>query len=311
MLTAAEIINNALSAGVAVPAFNIPHLPMIRPIVQAVVAQDAFAFIAVARPDWMKGAAGSPAAVLAEYTEWHDPDHVRLHLDHVPVIDEDDRAVGYLAIIAEALELGYHSVMVDGSRLVLEENIEATRRAVGLAHAAGVACEAELGRVLGHEAGPLPPYEEFFESGQGFTDVEEARRFVGESRCDWLSVAIGNVHGPLSEALKDKEKVKARLDLERLTELHQATNIPLVLHGGSGIPREYVLQAMKHGIAKINIATEVRQTYERALAKSGQEADAEEALYAHVCRLIGEYYGLAGIRQLVAPAAPQQGETPQ
>ena len=143
----------------------------------------------------------------------------------------------------------------------------------------------------------MPPYEEFFESGQGFTDVEEARRFVGESRCDWLSVAIGNVHGPLSEALKDKEKVKARLDL--------------VLHGGSGIPREYVLQAMKHGIAKINIATEVRQTYERALAKSGQEADAEEALYAHVCRLIGEYYGLAGIRQLVAPAALQQGETPQ
>lgn len=311
MLTAAEIINNALSAGVAVPAFNIPHLPMIRPIVQAVVAQDAFAFIAVARPDWMKGAAGSPAAVLAEYTKWHDPDHVRLHLDHVPVIDEDDREVGYLAIIAEALELGYHSVMVDGSRLALEENIEATRRAVGLAHAAGVACEAELGRVLGHEAGPLPPYEELFESGQGFTDVEEARRFVGESACDWLSVAIGNVHGPLSEALKHKEKVKARLDLDRLTELHQATDIPLVLHGGSGIPREYVLQAMKHGIAKINIATEVRQTYERTLAESGQEADAEEALYAHVCRLIGECYGLAGIRQLVAPAAPQQGETPQ
>ena len=87
MLTAAEIINNALSAGVAVPAFNIPHLPMIRPIVQAVVAQDAFAFIAVARPDWMKGSAGSPAAVLAEYAKWRDPDHVRLHLDHVPVID--------------------------------------------------------------------------------------------------------------------------------------------------------------------------------------------------------------------------------
>jgi ketose-bisphosphate aldolase len=308
MLSAAEIIDKALNAGVAVPAFNIPHLPMMHAIVKAVVDQDACALIAVARPDWMKGAAGSPAAVLDEYTKWHDPAHVRLHLDHVPVIDEDDREVDYLAIIAEALELGYHSVMVDGSRLALEENIEATRRAVELAHAAGVACEAELGRVWGHEAGPLPPYEELFESGRGFTDVDEARRFVHETGCDWLSVAIGNVHGPLSEALKDKQKVRARLNLEHLARLQQATNVPLVLHGGSGIPPEYVREAMKHGIAKINIATEVRQTYERALAKSGKVADAQDAVYAHIRRLIGEYYGLAGTGRL-AVAAHQPGET--
>ena len=307
MLTSAEIISNALRAGVAVPAFNIPHLPMIQPIVQAVVDQDAFAFIAVARPDWMKGAAGSPAAVQAEYSRRHDPRHVRLHLDHVPVIDEDDRKVDYLAIIADALELGYHSVMVDGSRLPLEQNITATRRAVELAHAAGVACEAELGRVLGHEAGPLPPYEELFESGQGFTDVDEARRFAHETGCDWLSVAIGNVHGPLSEALKDKEKVKARLNLEHLMDLRQATNKPLVLHGGSGIPKEYVLQAMKRGIAKINVATEVRQTYERALAESGAVDKAQDAVYAHICRLIREEYGLAGTRQQIL-ATPEKGE---
>lgn len=311
LLTSAEIISNALTAGVAVPAFNVPYLPMIEPIVRAVTEQDAFAFIALARPDWMKGAAGSPAAVHAEYTRWHDPRHVRLHLDHVPVIDEDDREVDYLSIIENALALGYHSVMVDGSRLELAANIDATRRVVELAHAAGVACEAELGRVLGHEAGPLPPYEELFESGRGFTDVDEARRFVSETGCDWLSVAIGNVHGPLSEALKDKEKVHARLNLEHLTHLQQVTKKPLVLHGGSGIPQEYVLQAMKHGIAKINVATEVRQTYERALAESGAVDKAQDAVYTHICRLVGEYYGLAGMRPLVAPAAPQPGETPQ
>ena len=308
MLTSAQIISKALSAGVAVPAFNVPYLPMIEPIVRAVVEQDAFAFIAVARPDWMKGAAGSPAAVLAEYTRWHDPRQVRLHLDHVPVIDEDDREVDYQAVITEALELGYDSVMVDGSRLELAANIEATRRAVELAHAAGVACEAELGRVWGHEAGPLPPYDELFESGRGFTDVDEARRFVRETGCDWLSVAIGNVHGPLSEALKDKEKVHARLNLEHLGHLQQATNIPLVLHGGSGIPKEYVLQAMKRGIAKINVATEVRQTYERALAKAGKVAEAQDAVYAHICRLIRQEYNLAGTRERIL-ATPEQGET--
>ncbi len=307
MLTSAQIIGNALNAGVAVPAFNVPHLPMIEPIVRAVTKQDAFAFIAVARPDWMKGAAGSPAAVHAEYTKWHDPRHVRLHLDHVPVIDEDNRAVDYLPIISDALELGYHSVMVDGSRLELAANIDATRRAVELAHAAGVACEAELGMVLGHEPGPLPPYEELFHSGRGFTDVEEARRFVRETGCDWLSVAVGSIHGPLSAALKDKEKAAARLDLERLDQLRQATNVPLVLHGGSGIVRDYVLKAIKRGIAKINIATEIRQTYERALAEKGRVAKAQDAVHAHVCRLIRDHYGLAGMRAQVTPETHGHG----
>ena len=85
--------------------------------------------------------------------------------------------------------------MLDGSRLSLADNIAATRQVAELAHAAGVPCEAELGAVLGHEAGPLPPYEEFFETGLGFTDVAEAKRFVAETDCDWLSVAIANIHG--------------------------------------------------------------------------------------------------------------------
>lgn len=119
------------------------------------------------------------------------------------------------------------------------------------------------------------------------------------------------MHGPLSEALKDKEKVKARLDLERLSALQQATDIALVLHGGSGIPSEYVLQAMTHGIAKINIGTEVRQTYERTRAESGRVVSAQDAVPAQVCRLLREHYGLGGMRRLVATAAPEQGKTPR
>ena len=124
--------------------------------------------------------------------------------------------------------------MVDASRLDLEGNIAATRRIVEIAHPKGVCVEGELGAVLGHESGPMPPYDELFESGKTFTVVEEAKRFVKETECDWLSVAIGNIHGAVSDALRDQKKPEARLNLEHLDKLSQATRIPLVLHGGSG-----------------------------------------------------------------------------
>ncbi|MEM3466343.1 MAG: class II fructose-bisphosphate aldolase [Candidatus Jordarchaeales archaeon] len=215
----ATIIVAARRAGIVVPSFNIPYLPMLQPVVRAVVDQDAFALIAVARLEWIKFQARSLAAVAEEFARWAQLDYVRLHLDHVPVIDEDNARVDYLPIIREALTLGYQSVMVDGSRLPLADNIAATRAVVDLAHAAGVPVEAELGAVLGHEAGPLPPYEELFVSGKGFTDVEEARRFVAETGCDWLSVAIGNIHGAIAAGARDQKKVEARLNLERLDEL--------------------------------------------------------------------------------------------
>jgi fructose/tagatose bisphosphate aldolase len=161
--------------------------------------------------------------------------------------------------------------------------------------------------VLGHEAGPTPPYEELFESGLGFTSVEEAERFVQETGCDWLSVAIGNIHGAVSGALKDKKKVEARLNLEHLEKLRQATGVPLVLHGGSGVKQEYLLAAIKKGIAKVNVGTEIRQAYEIAMKELGSVAaapdaalrQAQDVVYERTCWLIRDYFGLAGIRSLV------------
>jgi ketose-bisphosphate aldolase len=297
MLSTSDIMRNAQRAGAALPAFNIPYLPMMQPVIQAVADQDSFALVAVARPEWVKFEAKSPAAVLEEFMRWNQPDHVRLHLDHVPVIDEDNQQVDYLAIIREALELGYQSVMVDGSRLSLADNIAATRQAVELAHRANRPCEAELGAVLGHEAGPLPPYEELFASGRGFTDVQEAERFVRETGCDWLSVAIGNIHGAISGALKDQKKVEARLNLDHLERLRQATGIPLVLHGGSGVKRESVLAAVKQGIVKINIGTEIRQAYEVTLRETKSVAAAQDAVYERTGWLIRDYFGTSGNRK--------------
>jgi ketose-bisphosphate aldolase len=284
----------ARPAETVIPAFNIPYLPMMEPVVAALRETDSFGMIAVARLEWVKFEARSLRAVFEEYQRVKDERHTRLHLDHVPVIDEDDLRVDFEAEIREAINLGYQSVMVDGSRLPLEENIQATRKITAIAHAAGIPVEGELGAVLGHEAGPPPAYEELFATGKGFTSVEEAKRFVAETEVDWLSVAVGSVHGSL---MRHCQKVEARLNLDHLQRIHEATNIPLVLHGGSGIKKEYILGAARRGIAKINIGTVIRHAYQEALPIS--LAAAQQAVHDTTVLILTQELGLQGSRRLV------------
>ena len=287
-----EIMARARRARLVVPAFNIPYLPMMKPVIEAVRDASCFAFVAVARLEWTKFEAGGVEPVREEYERWKDLSCVRLHLDHVPVIDEDNLRVDYLPIIERAIALGYDSVMVDGSRLPLEENLAATRRVVEIS--AGLPVEAELGAVLGHEEGPPLSYEEIFASKRGFTDVEQARTFARESGCSWLSVAIGSIHGAVSRALRDAKKATARLDLGQLAALAEATRLPLVLHGGSGIEHAAVREAVKRGITKINIGTEIRQAYEQALRAGGGVEEARRRTYDRTRWVIRDFLGLEG-----------------
>lgn len=298
-----ELMTTACQKKVVIPAFNVPYLPMMEPIIRAVVDQGSFALIEVARLEWLKFESRSLRSVMEQFFRYDQPDHVRLHLDHVPVIDEDNQQVDFLPIIREAIELGYHSVMLDASRLDLEGNIAATRQVVEIAHSAGVACEAELGAVLGHESGPLPPYDELFESGKGFTDIEQAKRFVAETDCDWLSIAIGNVHGPITKAFKDEKKIQARLNLTHLESIARVINIPLVLHGGSGIKQEDVLEAIQSGICKVNIATEIRQPYESNIRENGDVSAAREAVYEKTSWIIKDYLQIAGSKHVLMDGA--------
>jgi fructose/tagatose bisphosphate aldolase len=114
-----------------------------------------------------------------------------------------------------------------------------------------------------------------------------------------LSVAIGNVHGAIAAGKKDMRKIEARLNLERLNQIHRATGIPLVLHGGSGIKADNVRQAMKFGIAKINIGTEIRQAYEVALKDTGSVLRAQHAVYERTRWVIEAFLGVTGIRERV------------
>lgn len=284
------IVRKALENGLVIPAFNIPHPPMLKAIVQAIVDENSVAMIQVARLEWEKFESQSLEYIAEEYAKYAVEGHTLLHLDHVPVIDEDHLEVDYMSIIKRAISAGYGSVMVDGSRLSLEGNIEATRAVADVAHAAGVPVEAELGAVMGHETEQTSiPYEEIFAKKLGFTRVDEAQKFVRESECDWLSVAVGSVHGAIADNLLDKKKPAAKLDIERITELRNALNIPLVLHGGSGIEQDYITRGIKAGIAKINVGTELRQPYERAMRERNDVEYARECVYKRCRELIRDF----------------------
>jgi len=288
------IIPAAYDMHIVVPAFNVPNLPMLEPMVNAVKNLNSFALIEVARLEVEKFQAKSWSAVAQEFNRCADRSHVRLHQDHVPVIDEDGRRVDWRDLIAQALDLGYDSVMIDGSRLPFAENVAVTRTVAEMAHAKDVPAEAELGAVLGHESGPLPPYEELFNSGRGFTRIDEAEIFVRETGVDWLSVAIGNIHGAISAAAKDQKKLEARLNVEHLAKISRATNVPIVLHGGSGIKHECVLSAIEHGITKVNVGTNLRQAYEKTLKETGDVSTAQQAVARDVEDLLRNYFRIEG-----------------
>lgn len=286
------ILNKARERGIVIPGFNIPYLPMMEPVMRALQDTETFGLIMVARLEWIKFKSGSMKSIRNEYEILKNRRFTRLHLDHVPVIDEDNLHTNFESIIAEAIDLGYDSVMIDGSRLSFLDNIEKTRRIVLLAHNAGIPVEAELGAVMGHESGPLPPYDEIFASGKGFTSPEEAKRFIEETQADWLSVAIGNIHGAISAATRTEKKIEARLSIPQLKLINESVNIPLVLHGGTGIAKEYLMQSFKQGITKINIATAIRQPYEKLMGQSVREA--QEAVYSEMLEIINNQLEING-----------------
>ena len=269
-------------------AFNIPHLPMVEPIAKAVKDVKAVAIIQVARIEWTKFQAISPEAVADAFHRWADPKHLHLHLDHIPVVDEDDSWVDYMSLIRRGIDAGYESVMIDGSRLSLEENMRATAEVVNLAHGSGLPVEGEIGSVFGHEENPPTDYESLFTSKTGFTTPRDARNYARGSGCDWLSVSFGSIHGFVASALRDRDKPKARLDIEHLRGIVDKVSLPIVLHGGSGIPPELIRAAIRHGVVKINIGNTVRLAYERALGKNGNIDSGQLACYDAVRGILND-----------------------
>jgi fructose-bisphosphate aldolase class II len=175
---------------------------------------------------------------------------VAIFIDHARDIKDIKRAISF----------GATSVMIDGSSRPIDENIALTAEAARSAHEAGVSIEGEVG-VLGEEDGSEP--DEAF-----YTDVREAERFVAETGVDALAVAIGNAHGFYRK--------RPRLDLLRLKSIGEVVGVPLVLHGGSGIPESDILKAIALGITKVNIGAEPRSAFMEGLRLSLREHDRNE-----------------------------------
>lgn len=166
---------------------------------------------------------------------------IAVHLDHA--VSE--------ALALEAIDLGFGSVMFDGATLPFAENVAATRRVVEAAHAAGVLVEAELGEIGGKDGAHAPGVR---------TDPLEAAQFADATGVDALAVAVGSSH-----AMTDRTAV---LDLELIARLHEAVDIPLVLHGSSGVDDENLRAAVAAGIAKVNIATQLTKQYTQAVRRA-------------------------------------------
>ena len=168
-----------------------------------------------------------------------------LHLDHGKTLDD----------VRQAVEAGFTSVMIDGAALPFEENIRFSREAVDFAHCYGVPVEAELGALKGKE-------DDHVSEADCHTDPAQVEEFCDRTGCDSLAVSIGNVHG-----LQEKPKI----DLNVLAEISKVAPVPLVLHGGSGIPFETIRAMRQYGMMKITIASDLRQKYSRAIAKRYEE----------------------------------------
>lgn len=148
--------------------------------------------------------------------------------------------------VVKAIHAGFTGVMIDGSELPFEENVALTKKIVEVAHAAGIGVEAEIGHVAGGEGN--------MEEGSAvdkslYTKPEDAKKFVEETNVDALAIAFGTVHGVY--------KGDPKLDLELLSEIKSIINIPLVMHGGSGVSDEEFKKAVKAGINKVNLFTEI------------------------------------------------------
>jgi len=225
-----DILSKAHNEGYGVGAFNVNDLEFIQAIVKAAVMENSPAIIEASEGALKYAGDGDVekgAFILADMVRRYAdavPVPISLHLDH-----------GHdLKHVMAAIKAGFTSVMIDASDKPLEENIRITRQIVEVAHAAGVAVEAELGRLMGIE-------DNVASAESVLVDPDEAKRFVTETQVDFLAPAVGTSHGAF------KFKGEAKIDYDRISKVKELTQLPLVLHGASGVPAQWVELAEKYG----------------------------------------------------------------
>ncbi len=234
-VTTKEILLQAQQGKYAVGAFNVENMEMAQAVIEAAVELSA-PVILQTTPSTLRYAPVEMYSAIVTQLAKEAAVPVALHLDHGSSFN----------LAKRALEAGYSSVMIDGSKEIFDQNIQLTRQVVETSQKYHVPVEAELGKVGGKE-------DDLEAEGDAYTDPEQARIFVEQTGVDSLAVAIGTAHGVY--------RGEPKLDVRRLREIQAIVDIPLVLHGASGLSDESVKECIQAGICKVNFATELRIAY--------------------------------------------------
>ncbi|WP_043930083.1 class II fructose-bisphosphate aldolase [Bacillus sp. EB01] len=233
LVSMTQMLNKAKEEGYAVGQFNLNNLEFTQAILLAAQEENSPVILGVSEGAgrYMGGFKTVVKMVEGLMEDYNVTVPVAIHLDHGSSFDK----------CKAAIDAGFTSVMIDASHHSFEENIEITSKVVDYAHSKGVSVEAELGTVGGQE-------DDVIADGVIYADVEECKELVTRTGIDCLAPALGSVHGPY--------KGEPNLGFKEMEEIGKATGLPLVLHGGTGIPTKDIQKSISLGTAKINVNTE-------------------------------------------------------
>lgn len=237
LVSGKEILLDAQKNKYGVGAFNVNNMEIVQAIIEAAEELNSPVIIQASQGG-LKYAGVEYIAALGKLAGRNAKVPVALHLDHGTDFNQ----------VMQCIRYGFTSVMIDASQYPLEENIERTKRVVEVAHAVGVSVEAELGKIGGTEDDVSVDHKD-----ATMTDPQEAKRFVEETGVDSLAIAVGTAHGIY--------KGEPEIDFDRIKEIRDLVDIPLVLHGSSGVAYDDLERAISLGISKINIDTDVRKSF--------------------------------------------------
>lgn len=244
-----ELLIDARRKGKALGHFNVFNFESAKAVISAIEEKKKPAFVAITETTIRYAGLGVITAIVKEISKNVETDII-VHLDHGKNLD----------LIKECLAAGFTSVMIDGSAFHFEENVDITKKVVDLARGKDVSVEAELGHV--------GRVGEIMSKGY-FSKPSRAKEFVELTEVDSLAVAVGTIHGLVSEM---------QIDYERLEEISRRVKIPIVIHGGTGLKDKDIYKLISHGVTKINMDTSLRIAFMRGLKQDITESDPRDVL---------------------------------
>ncbi|MBQ7263945.1 MAG: class II aldolase [Synergistaceae bacterium] len=247
-----ELMAYAKERGYILPAFNTTNMEMTYGIVRGLCEADLPGYVQISSNNLRLSNPRAIADLVRDAVE-DEETPIGLHLDHGKSFED----------VKACIDAGFTSIMIDMSHLPLDENMRESKRIAEYCHLYGLPVEVELGALAGKE-------DDIVGEEGGKTDPKQVPIFVEGTGCDTLAVAIGNVHGL---------GLTPQIDIPLLEEIRKVSKVPLVLHGGSGIPEEVVWECKKHGIVKINYGSDLRREFIRTFGQAYEKDHDEFDLY--------------------------------